>query len=98
MPCVGNIEVLQSYRHTDAVGFYVVKFQQGGLLSVAFSDTAEPGKETPETSHVLFVELAKALIARFGKDRVSVPPMETDCVIMNGINIDTSGRETWYGR
>lgn len=95
MPCVGNIEVLQSYRYTDAVGFYVVKFQQGGLLSVAFADTAEPGKETPEASHELFVKLAKGLIARFGKDRTSVPPMESDCVNWNGVNVDTSGEKTW---
>lgn len=90
MTCVGTVDVLKSYRYSDAVGFYVVRFKEGGLLSVAFADTAEPGQPTPEISHDLFVKLAKGLIARFGKERTSVPPMEADCVIWNGVNLDIS--------
>ncbi|MFZ2469207.1 MAG: hypothetical protein WAW54_12535, partial [Parvibaculum sedimenti] len=67
----------------------------GGLLSVAFADTAEPGQQTPAASYDLFVKLAKGLISRFGRDRTSVPPTESDCVSWNGINLDTSGSGTW---
>lgn len=95
MPCVGTVDVLKAYRYTDAIGFYVVRFKEGGLLSVAFADTAEPGKETPDAAYDLFVKLGKELIARFGKERTSVPPMESDCVNWNGVNIDTSGGGTW---
>jgi len=53
------------------------------------------GKETPDAAYDLFVKLVKELIARFGKERTSVPPMESDCVNWNGVNIDTSGGGTW---
>lgn len=91
VPCVGHVAILKVYRYTDSVGFAAVRFHDGGLLSVAFSDTSEPGKELPEASRKPFVDLAHGLISRFGRERTSVPPMQSGCVNWNGLNLDTSG-------
>jgi hypothetical protein len=70
VPCQGSLEVLRSYRLTDAVGVYVNKMVLDNRLSVAMADTAKRGAPFSADDRALFSQLLEKLRATFGPDRI----------------------------